>query len=144
MSAPSLQRLRGLIRSERALAVLIPEAERLARLDRLMASALPTAIARRSRVMALDGDTLLVHCDNGAVASRVRSQAASLARMLSTETHPVGHLKVKVRADWSVAEKPEKARLGASALSALDTLEDALPEGGLKAALARMIERQRR
>ncbi len=143
MAASTLQRLRGLIRAERTLAVLLPEAERLALLNRRLGAALPPAIARRSRVMALDGETLVVHCDNGAAASRLRSQAASLAKMLTSESQPVLAVKVKVRADWSQADKPEKPGLGKAALSALDALEETLPDGNLKAALARMIEHQR-
>lgn len=143
MAASSLQRLRGLIRAERALAVLLPEAERLALLNRRLGEALPPAIAKRSRVMALDGDSLIVHCDNGAAASRLRSQAASLAKLLSSEAQPVTTLKVKVRADWSRADKPEKPGLGKDALSALDALEETLPDGNLKTALARMIQHQR-
>jgi hypothetical protein len=74
---------------------------------------------------------------------RLRSQASSLARRLSSDDHPVANLKIKVRADWSVADRPEKKPLGKTALSALDAFEETLPEGGLKAALARMLERQR-
>jgi hypothetical protein len=144
MAASSLRRLRGLIQDERALAVLMPEAERLARLDRRLAAQLPAALARRCRAMALDGEILLVHCDNGAAAARLRSQATRLAAALSGPNQSIAGLKVKVRADWSVAEKPEKPGLGADALAALDAFESSLPEGGLKRALARMLEHQRR
>jgi hypothetical protein len=144
MAVKTLQRLRGLIQAERALAVLLPEAERLAVLGGRLASGLPKAVAARCRVMALDGETLVVHCDNGAAASRVRSQAASLAKSLSTPAHPVGALKVKVRADWTVAERPEKPGLGTQALGALDEFAGTLPDGGLKDAVARMLEHQRR
>lgn len=144
MAASSLQRLRGLIRAERTLAVLLPEAERLALLNSRLAAALPPAIARRSRVMALEDANLLVHCDNGAAASRLRSQSASLAKLLSSPSQPVLALKIKVRADWSRADKADKPGLGTTALSALDALEVALPDGQLKTALARMIEHQRR
>lgn len=144
MAASSLRRLRGLIQDDRTLAVLIPEAERLARLDRHLATMLPTALARRCRAMALDGETLVVHCDNGAAAARLRSQATGLAKALATPKQPIAGLKVKVRADWNVAEKPEKPGLGANALAALGAFEASLPEGGLRGALRRMLEHQRR
>jgi hypothetical protein len=139
-----LQRIRGLLQAERALAVLLPEAERVAVLNRRLAAALPTRIAARCRVMALEGETLLVHCDNGAAAARVRSQAKSLVAAMSTPRAPIGALKIKVRADWQTVEKPEKPGLGAGALGALESLAGTLPEGGLKVAVKRMAEHQRR
>jgi hypothetical protein len=143
MLVTTLQRIRGLIQAERALAVLLPEAERMAALNRRMATVLPARVAARCRAMALEGETLLLHCDNSAAASRVRSQAKSLAEALSTPRAPITALKVKVRADWAQAEKAEKAGLGRSALGALDQLAGDLPEGGLKEAVSRMLEHQR-
>ncbi len=143
MAVSSLVRLRGLIKTERTLAVLLPEAERLSRLDRRLGELLPAAVARRCRVMALDGSTLMVHCDNGAAASRLRSQAKSLAVALSRSDQPVQTLKVKVRADWSVPDKPEKPGLGPAALAPMADLARTLPQGDLKAALEGLLRHHR-
>jgi len=144
MAINTLQRIRGLIESERALAVLLPEAERLAAIDRRLRAMLPPRIGPRCRAMSLEAGTLVVHCDNAAAASRLRSQAKSLAGALSTPRLPVTGLTVKVRADWGRAEKPEKTGLGREALTALDEFAGQLPDGALRAALARMLEHQRR
>lgn len=144
MAINTLQRIRGLIESERALAVLLPEAERMAILDRRLRALLPPRIGPRCRVMTLEAGSLVVHCDNAAAASRLRSQAKSLAGALSTPRQPVTGLTVKVRADWSRAEKPEKPGLGRDALGALDALAGQLPDGALRAALTRMLDHQRR
>ena len=143
MAVSSLVRLRGLIRSERTLAVLLPEAERLTALNARLAERLPPAVARRCRAMALDGDALIIHCDNGSAASRVRSQSASLASALSTPKQTIQSIKVKVRADWSVPDRPEKKGLSRSALATLDDLATGLPEGGLKEALVAMLGHHR-
>ena len=144
MKAHSLQRLRGLLQADRTLAVLLPEAERMAGIDRRLRALLPVRMATRCRALALTEGTLVVHCDNGAAASRLRSQAKSLAERLSTTAWPVTAIKVRVRADWGRADRPEKPGLGGQALDALDRFAESLPDGGLKDAVARMAGHQRR
>jgi len=77
-----LVRLRGLLQADRSLAVALPEAERLAVLNRRFAGVVPKAVARACRVAAIQGDTALVFCANGAAASRVRAQAGGARRLV--------------------------------------------------------------
>lgn len=144
MAINTLQRIRGLIESERTLAVLLPEAERMAAIDRRLRALLPPRIGPRCRAMSVESGTLVVHCDNAAAASRLRSQAKSLAGALSTPKQPISDLRVRVRADWNRAEKPEKSGLGPEALEALDVFAGQLPDGALRTALTRMLDHQRR
>jgi hypothetical protein len=139
-----LQRIRVLIGQDRALAVLLPEAQRLRELDDRLARALPRAVAEACRVAALVDGEALIMCANGAAASRVRGTATTLARALSTDKQPVDRLKVKVRADWARPERPEKAGMARGALTAWDELEHTLPDGDLKAAVDRLISHQRK
>ncbi len=142
-----LVRLRGLLQADRLLAVALPEAERLAELNRRFAATVPKAVARACRVAAIQGDTALVYCANGAAASRVRAQAQGLARALSQarsqDGQPVAAVKVKVRADWALPEPPEKQDMPPAALTAFQSLEDSLPEGDLKDAVERLLARRR-
>ncbi len=135
--------LRKLLRDNPVLEVALPEAERLRELNRRLAEVVPAAVARACRVVAISGDTALLHCANGAAASRVRSQAGGVGRALSRPEAPVLAVKVKVRADWTVPEKREKFGLGNAALAAFRNLDEHLPEGDLKAAVDALLAKRR-
>lgn len=137
-------RVRTLIGQDRALLVLVPEAERLRALTGRLACVLPPALARACQVVAVRDGEALVLCGNGAAAARVRSQAAAAVRALTTPATPVERLKVRVQADWARPDRPEKPVLGRAALSAWDELDQALPDGALKAAVERLLARHRR
>lgn len=135
----ALEHVRGLIAQDRTLVLLVPEAQRLQELNRRFARAVTPAVARVCRIVDLEGKTAIVYCGNGAAASRLRSQSTTVARALSTPDAAVDGLKIKLRADWNLPTRPEKAGLGGKALQAWDELEGQLPEGGLKAAVDRLI-----
>lgn len=138
-----LVRVRGVLQAERALAVALPEAERLAGLNRRFAAVVPKAVARACRVAALRDDIALIFCANGAAASRVRAQAQGVAKALAQAGTAVTGVKVKVRADWTLPEPPVKHDLPAAALGAFRDLENTLPEGDLKHAVERLLARRR-
>ncbi len=135
--------LRKLLRDTPTLAVALPEAERLHDLNRRFAGVVPKAVARACRVVAIQGETALIQCANGAAASRVRSQATGVGRALTRPDAPVLGVKVKIRADWSLPEKKEKPGLGSAALTAFRELDNTLPEGDLKAAVDALLARRR-
>ena len=137
-----LVRVRGLLQADHSLAVALPEAERLVALNRRFAGVVPKAVALACRVAAIQGDTALVFCANGAAASRVRAQAKGVAQALAQADAPVGSVKVKVRADWSLPERPEKHDMPAAALGAFRELENTLPDGELKDAVERLLARR--
>lgn len=135
----ALVHVRGLIAQDRTLALLVPEAERLQALNRRFLRAVTPAVARVCRIVALQGETAIVHCGNGAAASRLRSQARTVAKALCSPEASVMDLKIKLRADWNLPPRPEKPGLDGKALQAWTELEDQLPEGGLKSAVDRLI-----
>ncbi len=139
-----LARLDSLLRREPAFAGLWSEAERLAGLNRRLARALPPALARQCRVAALVGGVAELHCANGSVAARLRSQARGLAAALSTPRQGVDSIRVRVRADWGRVARPPKAGIGGGGLAAWRELDARLPEGGLKAAVENLLRHQRR
>lgn len=139
----SLQRIRGILRGNPTLAIALPEAEQLRELNRRFAGVVPAAVARACRVASIQGDTALVFCANGAAASRVRSQATGVARVLTRPEAPVSAVKVKVRAEWTLPEKREKPDLGPAALNAFRDLDAELPDGDLKAAVDALLARRR-
>ncbi len=141
LSSP-LQPVRGVLAGDRSLALLLPEARRLAELNRLFATVAPSGLARACRVAAVTGETALVYCGYGAAAARVRSQAKTLARALSAEGRTVSEIKVKVRADWAVPDRPPKQGMGKAAIAAWHALDGSLPPGDLKDAVARLLRHQ--
>lgn len=136
--------IRGLLRQDRTLAVLLPEAERLRQLNRRFAGTVPAAVARACQIVALSDGEAFIQCASGAAANRLRSQSTGIARVLSTETAPVERLRVKVRADWSQPEPREKHGMGSDALAAWDDLDRQLPDSELKDAVERLLGHQRR
>lgn len=134
--------LRGLLAAEPQFAVALPEAERMARLNHLFAGVVPAAVARACAVAAIQGQTAIVFCGNGAAASRVRAQAKGVAKVLGRADAPVTGLRVKVRADWSVPDRPEKQDMSAAGLKAFRDLDASLPDGDLKAAVERLLSRR--
>lgn len=145
MAYPSpFQRVRVLIGQDRALAVLLPEAQRLRELNGRLARVLPVAVARACQVASVRDGEALILCGNGAVASKVRGLATSVARALATESLPVDRIKVRVRADWARPDRPPKKGLGNGALKAWNELEHELPDGDLKRAVDRLLGHHRR
>jgi len=142
MRPSSLQRIRGILRNDPTLAVALPEALHLRELNQRFAGVVPSAVARACRVVAIQGETALIYCANGAAASRVRSQATGVGRVLTRPDAPVLAVKVKVRADWTLPEKREKADLRPAALAAFRELDQALPDGDLKAAVDALLAKR--
>lgn len=140
----SLVRVRGLLQAQQQFAVALPEAERMFELNRCFAGIVPVAVARACMVATLQGDVAVIFCANGAAASRVRAQAKGVANVLSRPDAPVGSIKVKIRADWNVPTLAEKKDIPTAGLNAFKQLETALPDGDLKTALERLINRRRR
>ena len=112
----SLVRVSGLLRADRGLAVALPEAERLAALQRRFAGVVPKAVAQACRVAAIQGDVALVFCANGAAASRVRAQAKGVARALDQAADPAEPVTTcSVEASPCPSDSENPARTSSSA-----------------------------
>lgn len=137
-----LIRVRGLLAAEGQWAAALPEAQRMAELQRRFAGVVPPAVARACRVASIQGDTAHVYCANGAAASRVRAQGKGVARVLGSPEAAVNAVKVKVRADWNLPERPPKSDFPQPALNAFRDLDQALPDGPLKEAVERLLRKR--
>lgn len=145
MSRPvyALKRVHGLLADDQQFAVALPEARRLAELNRRFARLIPSGLAQACRVVALHGDTALVYCSHGAAAARLRSQSSSVACGLATPAVPVAGVKIKVRADWVTAPRQAKAGIGDAGLQAWRSLAEELPDNGLRSAVLRLLGHHR-
>jgi hypothetical protein len=66
-----------------------------------------------------------------------------VASVLSRPDAPVNSIKVKIQADWSVPSPPEKHDIPPAGLNAFRSLQTSLPDGDLKTALERLLNRRR-
>jgi hypothetical protein len=104
---------------------------------------LPRALADRIRVADTGSGDLELAADAGAIAAMLRQRAPDLLAKLRREGWQFTAIRVRVQVRTMPAP-PEKAhfnQLDRNSLRPLATLAKELPEGPLKAALARFVRR---
>lgn len=128
--------------AERELAVLLPEARRLLRLEAALAQPLGR-LAKQVQVAGLRGETLHLQCVNGSVAARLRSLERDILNAIQATGATATAIKVRVRAD-SVWQRPRiKAAVSPCGLAALNAFKAALPtDDALALAITRLLSHQ--
>lgn len=114
----------------------------LSGLQRHFDAVLPERFRGEALVVALDAGELRVLCSNGAIASRLRLDAASLADKLQQRGLAVSRVGIKVR-PANQRSKPaarSKPTLSASARAAFARAADEISEGEVKAALQKLLK----
>lgn len=76
---------------------LIDQADRQKAWTRELRAVLPDGLGGSCRVAGIKGDTLVVVCADGAVATRVRFEAAEIVRQLRSLSHYQRVTRLKVR-----------------------------------------------
>lgn len=118
------------------------QAQALAGLQRHFDAVLAERFRGEALVVALEDDELLVLCSNGAIASRLRLDAQSLADSLQQRGLAVRRVSIKVRP--ATTRKPpaprNKAGLSATAQQALASAAGQMEEGEVKAALQKLLK----
>jgi len=106
---------------------------------------LPLDILTAVHPVRLEAGTLLLRADSPAVATRLRQVQARVRRGLSERGLAVDAVKVKVATPSRLslpAQRPRRVpRLAAAAQRSLTALQQRLPEGGLRDAVASLLER---
>ncbi|MGA7949856.1 MAG: DciA family protein [Thiobacillaceae bacterium] len=112
-----------------------------AQLDKL----LPESFRGQVFVADLKDGALSLACAHGSLATRLRSEAPSLAKSLSQQGLSVQQIRILVRPDLPLYRGPvkPKPRLSQGALNALSEVEKALEPGGLQETVKRMIRRHK-
>jgi hypothetical protein len=112
---------------------LIPQAEKLLALRRLVGRLLPPNLAPAAQVANLKGPVLLIRASNNAVAAKLRHFTPSLMRGLAEQGYHVEQVRIEVRptAPDPVVARPPRL-LPAAGASALARLGAELPEGRLR------------
>jgi len=125
---------------------LMAHARLLLKLSRRFETLAPAGLRHAARVANYKSGTVVIHTDNGAVAAKLRQMSQRLCDELSKGGAECNVMLVKVQPrdlpfrSISSTQKP----LSAKAIETLQASTTALPEGPLKGALARLLERAAR
>lgn len=116
-------------------------AQTLIALQKRFDAVLPARFRGDADVVALEEGELRILCSNGAVASRLRLEAAALAAQLQGKGVPVRRVSIKVRpASRRVPPRKGKASLPAAARQAFQAATEELEEGEVRSALERLLK----
>jgi hypothetical protein len=128
-----------------SIAALMPQAERLIELRKILASLLPEPLARHCTVANFKQGRLVVFASNGATAAKLKLMLPSLLERVSGRAREVTGLEVVVQAQGVEPQAHEKAaKISEPAASELARLSKELPDSELKNAIARIVFQHRR
>lgn len=117
------------------------KAQTLIALQKRFDAVLPARFRGEADVVALEEGELRILCSNGAVASRLRLEAAALATQLQGKGLPVRRVSIKVRpARRRVPPHKGKAPLPDAARQAFKAASEELEEGEVRSALEKLLK----
>ena len=118
--------------------------ERLQRLDAALQPHLPAEMRRLVRVSSQEGQRLTLVARHAAAAARLRQLTPRLVAALREAGIPV--LEIQIRVDTTIiAQRPQIAReLSAHARQSLTALQQSLPDGPLKNAVATLCNSKKK
>src|SRR5262249_6582757 len=121
-------------------AALMPQAERLLELRKILASLLPDSLARRCSVANYKQGRVVLFASNGATAAKLKLMLPSLLEQISGRATEVTGLEVVVQAREAEAQVADKsAQMSEAAASELAALSEQLPDSELKTAISRIV-----
>ncbi len=131
--------------ADETMARLAAHAGRLASLQRIIETTIPSALAQSCRIANYKLGVVIIHADNGAVATKLRQIAPSLRDDLLTSGSEITEIRVKVQPRDSLpspSPRTSVAVLSEQTKQGLTSLSAKLPEGSsLKDALGRLVSR---
>jgi hypothetical protein len=138
------QKIEQLIAALPQLRPVLAQARQLAELQRIYAEAAPVRLSRLSRVAALEGTTLIVFADGGAIGAKLKLLAPSLINKFLLNAQEVTAIRVEVQANLASPPASKRARaLPAEVRASMQRAGQDMPEGELKQALARFLARSK-
>ncbi len=133
------------LNADETMARLAAHAGRLLKLQRIIETTIPTALARACRIANYKLGVVIIHADNGAVATKLRQMAPSVGDALRSSGSEVTEIRIKVQPLDPIPPPPSgqsRSILSENTKQALTTLATGLPEGSsLKDALLRLVNR---
>lgn len=118
------------------------QAQTLAALQKQFDAVLPARFRGEAQVVGLEEGELRVLCANGAIASRLRLEAQSLADALQKRGLAVRRVSLKVQPTNARKVPPQRSKppLPTAAKQAFASASDQLEEGEVKAALQNLLK----
>lgn len=129
-----------------AAAGVIAHGRLLLKLGRRFEAIAPAGIARSARVANFKSGKIVIHADNGAVATKIRQMGQRLCDELSKGGPQCNGIEVKVQprqmSSRSMISTPKP--LSSRTRGTLEATATGLPEGNLRSALEQLLERSAR
>lgn len=134
------------LNADETMARLAAHAGRLLKLQRLFEAAVPAALAQTCRIANTQLGVIFIHAENGAAAAKLRQISPSLCEDFRSGGVQVTEIRIKVQpfdAAPHNKHRPKAAVLDDAARGSIARLSDTLPEGPLREALGRFLERSK-
>jgi hypothetical protein len=119
---------------------------RLAELQSLYVRTAPRELAGSSRVKGCRAGTLFVFADNAAVAAKLKQLAPRLLVAIRENEPEINQIRIEVQVGGRQGVSGAKSRkkpLSEGTVRRFDALAETMPDGALKAALARLAARHK-
>lgn len=129
--------------SDAAAGRFMAHARLLLKLSRRFEAIAPTAFRHAARVANYKSGTVVIHTDNGAVASKIRQMSQRLCDELSKGGAQCNGMEVKVQPRETLSQSTTSTPkpISEEACGSLRSASRQLPPGPLRAALDRLVER---
>lgn len=132
------------LNADDAMARLAAHAGRLQKLQRLFEESVPASLARVCRVANFKSGALIIHAENGAVATKLRQMVPSLGDGFRLKGEQVTEILIKVQPPDAALQHqgPSQAVvLGSGGRASLERLFESLPESALRESLRHFLRR---
>ncbi len=123
---------------------ILVRARQLADLQRIYSEIAPARLSRLSRVAALEGTTLIVFADGGAVGAKLKLLAPALIDNFLLNGQEVTAIRVEVQANPPrPAEHRAQRVLPNEAIECMERASQNIADSELKQALLRLVQRSK-
>jgi hypothetical protein len=139
----SPQPIKHVVAADATLAAWEARRHQEAALTGILTRLLPRSLAQRVRVVDGTGTELVIAADAGAIAAVVKQRIPDLLSALRHEASQYSSIRVRVqvRIDPVITTKSQSNHIDRSSIQPLAKLARELPDGPLKAALAKFVRR---
>ncbi len=135
-------RLNAFLETNQDLRRFSQRARQIATLQQHYQQIAPPSLLQASRVMQLNGQTLILSADNGAVASKLRQISSDLISSFRTRGCEVTGIQIRVQVRIPAASAASTPKtLGKKGQEELERLAANLKDSPLKKALKRLVKR---
>lgn len=140
-----MPRLPSLLNATPELRQIAQRARLIATLQRHYAEIVPPSLRQASHVMRLEGSTLVLAADNGAIAAKLRQLGSELISSFLTRGCEVTGIQIRVQAHIEASfERGQCRHLGEAGRKSLNAFSTQLEEGPLKSTLQRLAAKEQR